>query len=448
MQERFRKWFPLRAGESGLVLTLGFMLFANYAAMGITKVVSVSGFLSEVKDHYILLVWAVDMVLLILATGLQSLIVDRFDRVRLMAGVLIVFGGLYAILPFSFLSSWIPASVSYTLIYLLNDQQWRFFPVVFWILVNDIYDPATGRRVMPVIGIFAFIGTIVGLAIAAADAQYQFGTINLLLLNAAIFFAAFAISQIRLRAVKLPPPVGNQQDSMKETLTEGWEFIKTVPAFAYLALGMLAAGSVMTVLLYDALSDAKLDLGAGFQSFYATYNLLIAVASIFVQGLSNRIIERISLKRSFFIQPLVMLFSTIANFFIPGYVSSSLAQGVSRVTYDTTDLSARKAFQAMVPNEKRGRVSMFLDSYLPSGGTIIGSLITFAIIAVGLSLGVPREQYSLVYIGVGIGVALAAVYAAYKVRVTYEQSMLSWQLKRRTRGASVLDKLDFGDSEK
>lgn len=448
MQERFRKWFPLRAGESGLVLTLGFMLFANYAAMGITKVVSVSGFLSEVKDHYILLVWAVDMVLLILATGLQSLIVDRFDRVRLMAGVLIVFGGLYAILPFSFLSSWIPASVSYTLIYLLNDQQWRFFPVVFWILVNDIYDPATGRRVMPVIGIFAFIGTIVGLAIAAADAQYQFGAINLLLLNAAIFFAAFAISQIRLRAVKLPPPVGNQQDSMKETLTEGWEFIKTVPAFAYLALGMLAAGSVMTVLLYDALSDAKLDLGAGFQSFYATYNLLIAVASIFVQGLSNRIIERISLKRSFFIQPLVMLFSTIANFFIPGYVSSSLAQGVSRVTYDTTDLSARKAFQAMVPNEKRGRVSMFLDSYLPSGGTIIGSLITFAIIAVGLSLGVPREQYSLVYIGVGIGVALAAVYAAYKVRATYEQSMLSWQLKRRTRGASVLDKLDFGDSEK
>ncbi|HRJ75328.1 MAG TPA: hypothetical protein PLX90_04980, partial [Anaerolineales bacterium] len=88
MQERFRKWFPLRAGESGLVLTLGFILFANYAAMGITKVVSVSGFLSEVKDHYILLVWAIDMVLLILATGLQSLIVDRFDRVKLIGGVL------------------------------------------------------------------------------------------------------------------------------------------------------------------------------------------------------------------------------------------------------------------------------------------------------------------------------------------------------------------------
>jgi MFS family permease len=448
MQERFRKWFPLRAGESGLVLTLGFILFANYAAMGITKVVSVSGFLSEVKDHYILLVWAIDMVLLILATGLQSLIVDRFDRVKLISGVLLVFGMLYAILPLSFLSAWIPASVSYTFIYLLNDQQWRFFPVVFWILVNDIYDPGTGRRVMPVIGIFAFIGTIVGLAIAAVDAQYQFGTVNLLLLNAAIFFVAFAISQFRLRAVKLPPPIGAHADTMKETLTEGWEFIKTVPAFAYLALGMLAAGSVMTVLLYDALSDAKLDLGTGFQSFYATYNLLIAIVSIFIQGFSNRIIEWLALKRSFFIQPFMMLFSMIANFFIPGYMSSGIAQGVSRVTYDTVDLSARKAFQAMVPNEKRGRVSIFLDSYLPSGGTIVGSLITFAIISVGLYFGIPREQYSLIYVGVGIVIALVAVYAAYKVRATYEQSMLSWQLKRRTRGASVLDKIDFGDSGK
>lgn len=448
MQERFRKWFPLRAGEGGLVLTLGFILFANYAAMGITKVVSVSGFLSEVKDHYILLVWAIDMVLLILATGLQSLIVDRFDRVKLIGGVLLVFGILYAILPLSFLSSWIPASVSYTLIYLLNDQQWRFFPVVFWILVNDIYDPGTGRRVMPVIGIFAFVGTIVGLLIAAVDAQVQFGTVNLLLLNASIFFIAFAISKIRLRAIKLPPPIGIHEDTMKETLTEGWEFIKRVPAFAYVALGMLAAGSVMTVLLYDALSDAKLDLGTGFQSFYATYNLLIAIASIFIQGFSNRIIEWFTLKRSFIIQPFIMLFSMIANFFIPGYVSSAVSQGVSRVTYDTVDLSARKAFQAMVPNEKRGRVSIFLDGYLPSGGTIIGSLITFAIISVGLYFGIPREQYSLIYIGFGVLVALVAVYAAYKVRATYEQSMLNWQLKRRTRGGSVLDKLDFGDSGK
>jgi AAA family ATP:ADP antiporter len=447
MSERLNRWLPLRTGEFGLAFILGFILFANYAAMGITKVVSVSGFLGEVKDHYILLVWTVDMILLIFTSGLQSLIVDRYDRVKLMAAVLIMFAVLYALLPFAFLSKIVPASISYTLIYLLNDQQWRFFPVVFWILVNDIYDPAAGRRVMPVIANFAFLGTIVGLGVAAFDSKLHLGTVKLLSLNALIFFVAFLIAQIGLRKIKIK--ISSQpQVSMKESLVEGWEFIKNVPAFAYLALGMLATGAVMTVLLFHAISNAKLDLGAGFQSFYAGYNLIIAIASILIQTISARIIERVSLKSSFLLQPFVMAGSMISNLFVPGFVSSAASHGVARATYDTVDLSARKAFQALVPNEKRGRVSMFIDSYLPSAGTIVGSLMTFTVITLGLKLGFSRNEYSRVYIIVGIILALIALLSAFKVRATYEQSMLSWQLKRRTRGASVLDKLDFGKKDK
>ena len=131
------------------------------------------------------------MVLLILATGLQSLLIDRFDRVRLMFVILLIFAGLYALLPLAFFFRLIPSAISYTLIYLLNDQQWRFFPVVFWILVNDIFDPAAGRRLLPVIGVFAFIGTIVGLGVAAVDAHLNFGPVKLLYLNTLIFFGWF-----------------------------------------------------------------------------------------------------------------------------------------------------------------------------------------------------------------------------------------------------------------
>lgn len=443
MRERLLQLFRLRPGEAGLVLVLGGILFANYAAMGITKVVSVSGFLSQVRDQYILLVWAVDMVLLILATGLQSLIVDRFDRVKLMIAVLLAFAGLYALLPLAFIFKAFPLSIAYTLIYLLNDQQWRFFPVVFWILVNDIYDPAGGRRLSPIIGVFAFIGTIIGLGVAAADARLQFGAARLLYLNAAIFLAGAIAAYLGLRHVRIVSATRTGV-SMKETFTEGWDFIKTVPAFAYLALGMLAAGAVMTVLLYDALSDAKLDLGNGFQAFYANYNLLIAVGSILIQTLAGRVIERLGLKNSFLIQPVIMFAASLTNFFIPGFWSSSSAQGAARVTYDTVDLSNRKAFQAMVPNEKRGRVSMFIDGYLPSFGTILGSLITFGIIAAGLGLGLKRDFYALIYLGIGTALAGIAIWAAFRVRKTYDESMLNWQLKRRTRGSSgVLDKLEF-----
>ena len=443
MQDRLSKMLRFRPGEIRLVAVLGMILFVNYAAMGITKVVSVSGFLSQVRDQYILLVWAVDMALLILVTGLQSLIVDRFDRVKLMVAVLLVFAGLYAILPFSFLFKIFPESIAYALIYLLNDQQWRFFPVVFWILVNDIFDPAAGRRLLPVIANFAFVGTIVGLGVAALDASMHFGTVKLLYLNAIIFLAGSVAAYFGLRKLHIDR-VTKADVSVKKTLTEGWEFIKTVPAFAYQALGMLVAGTVMTILLYDALSDAHLDLGSGFQSFYAWYNLLIAIASIIIQTLSARIIEQLTLKNSFLIQPFVMLISSVLNFFVPGFLSSAAAQGVARASYDTIDLSNRKAFQALVPNEKRGRVSMFIDSYLPSFGTILGSLITFGIIAAGLGLGWKRDLYGAVYLGLGVVLAVLAVWAAFRVRKTYEASLLNWQLKRRTRGSSgVLDNLDF-----
>lgn len=443
MQDRLPKMLRFRPGELGLVSVLGAILFVNYAAMGITKVVSVSGFLSQVKDQYILLVWVVDMALLILATGLQSLIVDRFDRVKLMVIVLLVFAGLYAILPLSFLFKLFPESIAYTLIYLLNDQQWRFFPVVFWILVNDIFDPTAGRRLLPIIANFAFVGTIVGLGVAALDASMHFGTVKLLYLNAIIFFAGFVAAQFGLRKVRIVSQTKSDV-SIKKTFTEGWEFIKTIPAFAYQALGMLMAGAVMTILLYDALSDAYVDLGSGFQSFYATYNLLIAIGSIIIQSLSGLVIEKLTLKNSFLIQPFVMLVSSILNFWVPGYLSSAVAQGVARTSYDTIDLSNRKAFQALVPNEKRGRVSMFIDSYLPSLGTIIGSLITFGIIATGLGLGWQRDLYSMIYLGLGVALVFLAIWAAYRVRKTYEASLLNWQLKRRTRGSSgVLDNLDF-----
>ena len=44
MRERILQFFRLRPGETGLVFALGIVLFVNYAAMGITKVISVSGF--------------------------------------------------------------------------------------------------------------------------------------------------------------------------------------------------------------------------------------------------------------------------------------------------------------------------------------------------------------------------------------------------------------------
>ena len=442
MKERLQRLLRLQEGETGLVLTLGAILFINFAAMGIVKVVSVSGFLSEVSGHYILLVWAVDMALLIFATAIQSLIIDKFKRVSLLGGLIIGIGVIYTLLSLTFSWPGFPIEISYTLLYLVTDQQWLIFPLVFWALVNDIYSPAQGRRLLPVIGSFAFLGTIAGLGFVQLDALLNFGPVALLLFNSSIFFVAWLLLFFYVRKQKIRQNM-QSRITFADAMSGGWSYICSVPTFRALSIGMFAAGITITLLLYDVLADASLRFADNFQSFYALYSLAVAVISVLVQYFSGKIIEKFGIRDSFAILPGMMLLGSVISFFVPGIWGSAPSQGMVRVALETVDQSNRKAYQALVPDEKRGRVSLFIDSYLPSFGTILGSLIAFSVITWGIASGTSYEVFSAINMGIAILGAVIAMVAFFFMRAAYEQSLLSWQMKRRSRGSSVLDQLDF-----
>ncbi len=441
-----QSFFP-RPSERALALTLGFILFVNYLAMGVTKVVAVSGFLGQVRDHYILLVWIVDMILLIIASSAQSYFIDRINRVRLLKIVLVAFSLLYLLLGLTFLWKAFPLTLSYTLIYLLNDQQWRFFPVLFWILANDVYPPAQGKRLIPFIGNFAFLGTLTGLGIATLDAYIHVGAMRLLLLNASFFFLAFLFARKRLDALNIPTSA-SKTPTLAETFKDSLEFIRTVPTFGYLTLGMLFTGIIMSILLYESIYSARSTLGGDFQAFYAQYNLAIVLASLGMQFFSVRLVERMETRKGFLIQPVTMIAGVALSLFFPHFLAIALGHGIARVTYETVDLSFRKAVQSIVPNEKRGRVSMFIDSYLPSLGTIVGSLIAFVIITIGLEIGWERLLASRIYLGFAMLIGFGGLWTGLKVYRSYADSLLNWKLKRRSRAADLLSDIDFSERTK
>ena len=112
-----------------------------------------------------------------------------------------------------------------------------------------------------------------------------------------------------------------------------------------------------------------------------------------------------------------------------------------KLTRETVDETARKSFQSLVPEERRGRVSMFMDSYLPSIGTIMACLITGAIVLTGILIG---KDLHLIYISVALLGGGVAIWATFKLRDSYESSLLNWRLKRRQRAkSSLLDEIDF-----
>ena len=107
----------------------------------------------------------------------------------------------------------------------------------------------------------------------------------------------------------------------------------------------------------------------------------------------------------------------------------------------TIDEPARKSFQAMVPPERRGRVSMFMDSYLFAIGAIVGSLIIGTVILLEDQLGSIDQYY--IYLGVAAAATVVTIWFAFRMRGVYDASLLNWRLKRRQRASGVLDKLDF-----
>jgi ATP:ADP antiporter, AAA family len=446
--------FRLRAGETGIVLTLGFILLCNSLAHQISSVVSVSGFLSTVGVKEILLVWLVDYILIFFASGLQSLIVDRFDRVNLIKGVIFAFALTFcAIRLLFFLRA--PSWLNYGLLYLISDQQWLFFPLVFWVLAGDVLDISQAKRLFPVIASVGFVGKIVGITIAAVSpsllARVAAASDEILNLNVFIYLFAFMVAQWGLNKVKVRQIV-KRHESTRETLTEGWAFIKEVPAFRYLTMAIIALILCDTIIEFHflAVSDAVFRDPYSYQTFYSLYRMGITLAAFAVQSLlTSRIIEKIGLKNSFLVLPVSILVGLVTMTGLPGLVAgiSSLASSIAgmvldKLPRDTVDESARKAFQAFVPEERRGRVSLFMDSYVIAIGTVIGCLITVAIVFVGSMVG--SASYFYVYLAVGIVAALLAVFAIHKMRAVWDVSLFNWRLKRRQRdSAGVLAKLDF-----
>jgi MFS family permease len=218
-----------------------------------------------------------------------------------------------------------------------------------------------------------------------------------------------------------------------------------VPLFRYLALVTLALIVCETFLEFHFLSvtEQTFNTPASYQTFYALYRLGLTVASITVQAfLTSRIIARVGLKSAFLILPAMALAGALTMLAAATSVISAVAGVVmQKLPQFTVDESARKSFQALVPEERRGRVSVFIDSYLYSAASIAGSLLTGAVIFVGLRLGLPQYYYA--YLAMAVAAAAVGLWAAVRLRRVYDSSLLNWRLKRRERRSSVMDKLQF-----
>lgn len=445
MSNRIYRLFRVQPAEAGLVFAFGFLLFANSLARQVSNIVSVSGFLNSGEVNEILIVLLVDYALVLIVSALQSLFVDRFNRVRLLGVISLSFAAVFVGLRLMFAFG-APDWLNYAVMYLIAEQQFVLFPLIFWVLANDAYNFSQSRRLFPLIGSWSFAGKLGGIGIAALSPAL-FGFLGLaleeiLLFNALVYLAAALVIFGSIRKIGLRATV-QRSETLGETMSEGWNFIREVVSFRYLMLAILALAVADTILEFRFLvvTDAVFSGQAVYQNFYSLYRLAATLLAFVVQGfLTARFVENVQLKNALFVFPLIALLASA------GMLGSALVSVVVlamlgvKLTRETVDESARKSFQSLVPEERRGRVSTFMDSYLPALGTILACLITGAIVLIGIRQG---RDLHLVYLAIAFLSATFALWSTFKMRAAYESSLLNWRLKRRQRAASdVLGKLE------
>lgn len=439
----------LRPEERKLAFSLAAVLAITTLVLELSDVIATGGFISKVGPNNIFWLWIVDMLISLFTVGVYALAVDRMERVRLLKYLTMGFAILFLLLRFVF-SVGTPDWISYPFLYILTDQFYAVFPLAFWAMVNDLYTAAEGKRIFPIITMGTAIGSILGNGLAALSgwilqrsggdppSLLPFGSV-LLIFGLLVLEIVFAKRTVNARQAR------EQDVDLKQTIAVGVDYIKNVPIFTYLALSMLLSGVAFTVIEYHFLFTVDQSVSQDplqFQAFYGLFKIVLIVSILLVQALfSNRFLEKVGLKSSFILQPIALAIGSGLAFLVPGLYGAAGARYIVRLVQQAWDEPARKALENLIPDERRGRVSVVIDRYFYDVSTIFASLVLGLLVYLGLQTAA-SAFITYVYIGLALLASLVAVWAAFRLRARYDQSLLDWRLSR-SRRKSVLTGIEF-----
>jgi ATP/ADP translocase len=449
MKERFLALINLKPEEIKLAFSLWLLVAVNTLVLELSDVVATAGFISNLGVDRVPLLWIVTTLITIFAAGGYLVVIDRYSRLRLVTWLLVGLAVFYLLLEFLFafnISDWL----TYPLLYLLADQQLMIMPLAFWALAGDVYAVTEAKRVFPFIASGAVIGGLLGNAAAAwvtyLAEKYSFGISQIFIGVAIVLIASAAFLRFTFRHTTLKTRQSREENAtLRDTLNIGLDYFVNIPAFKAVGALMLFAGLMLTLIEFNFLSIIDRSVGSDleFQRFLGYYKAIQTSGLLVFQWLiTSRLLTKIHLKNAFSVLPVAMTIASGLALGLQTLFGAASARFIARTVYSAWDDPARKSLQGLVPDERRGRISAFMDSYFVTTATVIGCVILAVLIAMSSAGIITVQQVTLIYLGVAAVASLLAIIASLYLRKVYDTSLLNYRLARSKR-KSVLDGIEF-----
>lgn len=423
-----------------LVLVLGFALLANALAGQVAGIVAVSGIITSAGGTAILGVFFINAALLVLTGSFHSRMPEKYDRVKLLPTLALIFGISFLIIRLIYYSN-APSWVAHSVLFIFTEQQLIAFPLIFWVFADDLFNAEQAKQIFPKIANWNMTGKFIGIMIAAFSPAFLqlrgFRIEDILFVNVIIYILGYFILRSTLNKQKLRKTI-QFGDSIKFNWKEGIAFIRDVPSFKIFLNIAIILAAVKTILEYHFLVVTNLEFQTqGFyQTFYSYFRFTVLIFTLLAQFLVVKSLAKdVQTKDKLFFYPVTALISAIALLILPGSGIVILGMVLIFMTRDTIHAIGRKDMQKVVPHNKRSQISQIFGSYAPSVGVMISSLGVLALITL---LG-QSPSASLYYLSIAGVLSLTALVAVYRVRAVYDSSLLSWRFERRKKPKSTVN---------
>lgn len=417
-----RKWTVM------LSLALGALGFAGV----MTDVVAVTQLVADSGAKALGYVYPIGGAGLFLIAIFQNRFIDRFDRRKVLAGLCGVYALFSAAVLLLFASS-VPTSVPSAFGLLLADQLNFMLPLLIWTLAGDIFTAGQTVTVFPVMSRWLYGGQVLGFAVATGFGlianEADFSLAWLLIVPLVVCAGVAVFTPRALREADVSAGHGRAESS-REAAKQSFGLLKDLPAFKWLFIGsfaVMAAGAIIEFGFFDIVEITTSRPGE-LQAIYAGVFLgVIVIASILQAKVAGKALNRVGAGKMLQLLPLLTLAAAVvlavggAGEWMALAIASTVLWKLPRQSLDN---NARQLAMATIPDEQRARFSNLIN--------LVPVAVGYLVVAGPIGLARLADSHWLAPVIAAV-LALLGVGAGRKVANTWDDTQLSYRLKRRKR---------------
>lgn len=416
-----------RRWELGLSITLALVAFSGALA----DTVAASQLISDGGIGAVGIVWPIAGLLMLAVAYFQSGRVDRFARVKVLVWLCGLYAAGFVVILVLFATSvptWLPSALAWG----LADQMNFLLPLIVWALAGDVFTAGQGVTVFPRMSRWLYGGQGLGLVAAASTPFLIDGDLSLvwLLVLPPVACAVVAFLVPRTLHDATTSEGHGKEQSAAEALRDTRSFVKELPAFNWLlraSFAAMAAGAIVEI-SFLSIADDRYESASDLQVLYGGAAVIGFVFCWVLQTYgATPLLQRLGVGKVLRFLPFATL--AAAALMIVGGALGNIAVAMAalilwRLPRWSIDASARQAAHATIPDERRARVSFLID--------LVPVSVGFVIVAVPIGLALATDTLWTAPI-IALVLAGLAVVVSAKVVSTWDDTQLSYRLKRRKR---------------